>query len=153
MALKRWLYQGGRPGLIARVLNQGWAIIHSWGLFPNYLVTLEVVGRHSGKQISFPLVMSVIDGARYLVSMLGENANWVRNIRAAGGKAKLRHGIREDVILEAVDVRERAPIIKAYLQIAPGARPHIPVQKDSSIAEFEKIAPHFPVFKINAKGN
>jgi hypothetical protein len=148
MTLKRWLYKGGRPNAIAKVLNRGWAIIHSLGIFPNYMVTLDVVGRRSGKLISFPLAMLVINGERYLVSMLGENANWVQNIKAAGGKAIMRDGIREEVFLEEVDVPQRAEIIKAYLQIAPGARPHIPVDKDAPIAAFEEIAPKIPVFKI-----
>jgi hypothetical protein len=34
------------------------------------------------------------DGDRYLVSMLGTNVNWVRNLDAAGGQAVLRHGRR-----------------------------------------------------------
>jgi hypothetical protein len=148
MALKRWLYKGGRPNVIAKLLNDGWAIIHSSGIFPNYLVTLEVVGRQSGKLISFPLAMLTMNEERYLVSMLGEDANWVRNIKAAGGKANLRHGKSEEVVLEEVDVSQRAPIIKAYLQIAPGARPHIPVNKDAPISEFEKIASEHPVFKV-----
>jgi hypothetical protein len=150
MSLKRWLYKGGRPNTLAKILNKGWAIFHALGIFPNYMVTLDVVGRKSGKLISFPLAMTVIDRERYLVSMLGEEANWVRNIKAAGGKAILRHGIREDVLLEEVDVRQRAVIIKAYLQIAPGARPHIPVDKDAPIAAFEEIAAMVPVFKLNA---
>jgi hypothetical protein len=37
---------------------------------------------------------------------------------------------------------------KAYLQIAPGARPHIPVDKDGLLPEFEKIAADYPVFKV-----
>ena len=81
--------------------------------------------------------------------MLGADANWVKNIKSAGGKANLVHGVREEVILEDVDVALRAPIIKAYLQIAPGARPHIPVDKDAPVAEFEKISSQFPVYKIN----
>jgi hypothetical protein len=92
VTIKRWLYRGGRPNGIAKILNAGWAMIHSTGIAPNYLVTLDVVGRKSGKTINFPLVMTIIDGKRYLVSMLGENANWVGNVRAAGGKATLRHG-------------------------------------------------------------
>ncbi len=138
MAFKRWLYKGGRPNLIARTLNRGWAFFHSLGLFPNYLVTLEVVGRQSGKIISFPLAMVVVNGERYLVSMLGEEANWVRNLKAAGGKAALRHGVREEAFLEEVEISQRAQVLKAYLRIAPGARPHIPVDKDAPIAEFEK---------------
>lgn len=130
-------------------MNQGWAWIHSLGLFPNYLVTLEVVGRQSGKVIRFPLAMTVIKKERYLVSMLGQEANWVKNIRAAGGKARLVHGIRENVILSAIHVSQRAKIIKAFLKIAPGARPHIPVDKDAPLAAFEKIAEQYPVFKVN----
>jgi hypothetical protein len=150
MALKRWLYRGGRPNILAKILNGGWAIIHSLGIAPDYLVTLDVVGRKSGKMTSFPLVMTVMNGERYLVSMLGEEANWVRNIKATGGKARLRHGITEQVLLAEVDDRLRAPILKAYLQHAPGARAHIPVSKDAPIAEFEKIAAKFPVFRLEA---
>jgi hypothetical protein len=148
MAFKRWLYRGGRPHTLAKILNGGWAWIHSLGLFPNYLVTLDVVGRQSGKVISFPLAMTVVNGERYLVSMLGNEANWVRNVRASGGKALLRHGKSEQVLLEEVDARLTAPILKAYLQIAPGARPHIPVSKDAPLSEFEKIASQFPVFRL-----
>ncbi len=151
MAFKRWLYKGGRPNIIARVLNRGWAIFHSLGLFPNYMVTLEVTGRRSGKLISFPLAMVGVDGERYLVSMLGEEANWVRNLKAAGGKAFLRHGIREEIVLEEVDVHQRAEIIKAYLQVAPGARPHISVNKDAPLLEFKKVASRYPVFKVMKK--
>jgi len=92
--------------------------------------------------------MTVIDGERYLVSMLGEETNWVRNVRAADGKARLLHGIREQVLLEEVDIKHKAPILKAYLQIAPGARPHISISKDAPIAEFEKIASKYPIFRI-----
>lgn len=148
MADKRWLYKGGRPNRIAKILNAGWAFIHALGIFPNYLVTLEVVGRQSGKPIRFPLTMLVQGGERYLVSMLGEQANWVRNLQAAGGRAGLVHGRREDVLLEEIDVAQRAAIIKAYLYIAPGARPHIPVEKDAPLEAFEQIAPKIPVFRV-----
>jgi hypothetical protein len=47
-----------------------------------------------------------------------------------------------------VVVEERAPILKAYLRIAPGARPHIPVDMDASLDEFEMIAAAFPVFHL-----
>ncbi|HEU0296314.1 MAG TPA: nitroreductase/quinone reductase family protein [Anaerolineales bacterium] len=151
MSIKGWLYSGGHPNSVAKVLNKGWAILHSMGISPNDLVTLEVAGRQSGKLISFPLVMIVMNGERYLVSMLGGEANWVRNVKAAGGKANLRHGITEQVSLEEVDIRQRAEIIKAYLQIAPGARPHISVDKTASITEFEKIAPRVPVFRIKRR--
>ena len=149
MALYRWMYRDGHPNPLAKILNRGSAILHSLGIFPNYLVTLEVVGRKSGKVASFPLVMTVINAERYLVSMLGTETNWVQNIKAAGGKAVLQHGITEQVLLQELDVSQRAPILKAYLQLAPGARPHVPVSKDAPISEFEKIASKYPVFRLD----
>ena len=149
MLTKKSLYAGGRPGPFAKALNNIWAKLHAWGIAPNYLVTLEVVGRKSGKVIAFPMVLLTRGGERYFVSMLGEQANWVRNLRAAGGKATLRHGRVEQVLLEDVPVEERAPLLKAYLQIAPGARPHISVDKDAPLEEFEKAAAGFPVFIVN----
>ena len=94
--LGRWYYRGGRPNAIARFLNRIGATLNATGFAPTYMVTLEVVGRKSGKTISFPLVMAVVDGERYLVAMLGEKANWVQNLRAAGGRATLRHGVTEE---------------------------------------------------------
>jgi hypothetical protein len=148
VAIKRWMYRGGHPDGLTKIINQGWAVLHALGLSPNYLVTLEVVGRQSGKTIGFPLVMTVMHGERYLVSMLGEEANWVKNVKADGGKARLRHGKTEQVRLEDVETRLRAPILKAYLQHAPGARPHIPVDKDAPLSDFEKISAQYPVFKL-----
>lgn len=54
----RWLYRGGRPGRLASYLNRFWAAVHAVGLLPNYLVTLEVRGRKSGRTIALPLVMA-----------------------------------------------------------------------------------------------
>src|SRR6184192_1908612 len=140
---KRWLYRGQRPNWIARILNRAWAAVGSSGIASNYLVTLEVTGRKSGRTISLPVAVAVVNGQRYLVSMLGENVQWVHNVRAAGGRAVLqRHG-REEVHLEEVPAEQRAPILRAYLQRAPGARPHMPVNKDAPLAEFEKIATAF----------
>lgn len=145
---KQWLYRGRRPGWIAKMLNRMWANAASQNVMPNGLVALEVIGRRSGRIISFPLVMVSIDGQRYLASMLGDNTQWVRNVRAAAGKAVLRRGGREDVRLEEVPVDLRAPILKAYLQLADGARPHVPVDQDAPLADFERIAPAFPVFRL-----
>jgi hypothetical protein len=151
MALKRWLYRGGRPNGLTKMINRGWAIIHSLGIAPNNWITLEVVGRRSGKIISFPLAMVMMNGERYLVSMLGNEANWVRNVKASGGKAQLHHGSREQILLQEVDVSLRAPILKAYLQIAPGARPHMAIDKDAPISEFEKISAKYPVFRLESR--
>lgn len=146
----RWLYRGARPNALARAFNWFWAALHSLGIAPNYMVTFEVVGRRSGRVISFPLAMVILDGERYLVSMLGNEAAWVRNVRAAGGHARLRHGRTEQVLLEEVAVEKRARVLKAYLRIAPGARPHIPVDREAPLAEFEKIATAYPIFRLTS---
>lgn len=147
-ALKRWLYRGQRPGWIAKTLNGMWANVAAKSVQSNGLVALEVVGRKSGKVISFPLVMVTLDGQRYLASMLGQDAQWVRNVRASGGKAVLKSGGRADVLLQELPADQRAPILKIYLHRAPGAQPHVPVHKDAPLAEFEKISEEFPVFRV-----
>ncbi|HET8843127.1 MAG TPA: hypothetical protein VFN35_16820 [Ktedonobacteraceae bacterium] len=145
---KQWLYRDNRPNWIARGVNRAYALFFSSGLLPEYMATLEVKGRKSGRMISFPVVVAVVNRERYLVSMLGEQAQWVQNVRACGGKvAFLRHK-REEVHLEEMPLEQRAPILKAYLKCAPGARPHMPVDKDAPLADFEKITADFPVFHV-----
>jgi len=148
--LHRWMYRGGRPNRLARILNRASALVFARGIARDYLVTLEVAGRRSGRRISLPLVMVIVDGQRYLVSMLGENAAWVRNIRAANGQAVLQHGRREEVRLEEIPAGQRAPVLKTYLQRAPGERPHVAVEKDAPLSEFERIAAAIPVFRVLA---
>ncbi len=148
MSLKRWFYRDGHPNRVARTLDRGTAALYELGVAPGYLVTLEVTGRRSRRTIALPLVMAVVGGERYLVSMLGQNANWVRNVRAAGGDATLRHGRREEVRLDEVAVDRRAPVLKTYLKRAPNARAHLPLPEDAPLAEFERVAPRFPVFRV-----
>lgn len=145
---KQWLYRGQRPGWIVKLINKLVAKKASKSSTSNGVVSLEVIGRKSGRIISFPLVMVTVDGRRYLASMLGNGAQWVRNVRASGGKAVLQSGGREDVRLEELPADQRAPFLKAYLKVADGARPHVPVDKDAPLPEFEKIASEFPVFRL-----
>jgi hypothetical protein len=69
-------------------------------------------------------------------------------MQAAGGNVILHHGRHEQVHLEEIAADLRAPILKAYLQRAPGARAHIPVDKDAPLAAFAQVAPQFPVFRV-----
>lgn len=144
----RWMYRRHRPNWLAKILNRLSAMIGASGIALNYLVALEVVGRKSGRLSSFPVVVAVVGGQRYLVSMLGQEAQWVKNVRATDGKAMIHSGRRQQVRLEEVVTERRAAILKAYLQRAPGARPHMPVNKDAPLAEFDKIAADYPVFRI-----
>jgi hypothetical protein len=151
--LKKWLYRSGHPNWVATAFNRCSAAVHAFGIAPNYLVTLEVRGRRSGRTISLPLVMAVVEGERYLVSMLGAEVDWVRNVKAAGCHVTLRHGRREEVHLEEVPADRRPPVLKAYLKRAPGARPHLPIHKDAPLSEFEQVAAQFPVFRVVPEGS
>jgi F420H(2)-dependent quinone reductase len=144
----RWLYRGGRPNWFARVQNRASAWVFAAGIMPGRVAALEVRGRLTGRVISFPVVIAGYEGDRYLVSMLGNEVNWVLNLRAAHGAAVLAHGRREQVRLEEVSARERAPILRQYLRVAPGARPHVPVAPGAPLADFERISQDYPVFRI-----
>lgn len=117
------------------------------GLPPARQVVLELRGRKSGKLRSLPVVVAKVDGERYLVSMLGSGASWVVNARA-GGRAWLRHGRREAVRLVEVLGPERAPVLREYVRLAPGARPFIPVAVDSPESEFAAVADRYPMFRV-----
>lgn len=147
-ALLRWYYRGGRPNRMAAALNRLGVILSSAGMWPRRMAAVEVRGRRSGRLLAFPMVLAEHDGERYLVAMLGEGTNWVANVRAAGGRAVLRHGRREAVRLEEVAAASRAPILKRYLQVAPGARPHLPIDRRAPLSDFEAIADRYPVFRV-----
>ena len=144
----RWMYRGGRPNRLARVQNRASAIAFGAGIWPQRLAVLEVRGRRTGRVISFPVVIADHGGERYLVAMLGNTTNWVRNVRAAGGRAVLCHGRRESVRLEDVPVEQRPAILRRYLAVAPGARPHIPIDRHASPHDFDRVASQVPVFRI-----
>lgn len=151
--LPNWLfYRNGRPTRIGRLVNHAGAVYSALGLPPAWWVTLEIRGRRSGRTVSTTLVVGSYGGERYLVSMLGEGSAWVLNARAADGRATIRHGRRRPIVLREVPAEQRAPILQAYLQRAPGARPHFPVLPTAPLPEFERIAARYPVFRITEAG-
>jgi deazaflavin-dependent oxidoreductase (nitroreductase family) len=129
-------------------MNRIGAALNALGFFPHGSVTLETVGPKTGKPLVLPLVIAKYDHREFLVSMLGQGSRWVHNVRSADGRATLRAGRRRRVLLREVAVEKRAPILKAYLARAPGARPHIPVDRRAPVASFEAIAADYPVFEI-----
>jgi deazaflavin-dependent oxidoreductase (nitroreductase family) len=147
-AVKRWMYRRGRPGWAARAANRLQATAASSGHGVEHVVTLEVRGRRSGRVVSLPVVVADLHGERYLVSMLGEDAGWVRNVQAAGGSAVLRHGRAERVRLELVEPTQRPEVLRRYLELAPGARPHIPVDRHAPPRDFAQVAARYPVFRV-----
>lgn len=147
---RRRLYRGKRSHRLAGLLNRAQAALAARGIGPSRIVVLEVVGRRTGRTVSLPVVVADLDGEGYLVSMLGEDTHWVRNVRAAHGHAVLRHRGRREVVLEEVEPARRAPVLRRYLDRAPGARAHIPVDRRAPREEFDRIAARYPVFRITA---
>lgn len=140
-----------------RVNNRLGVALTSLGLAPRDTVTLEVRGRRSGRTRRIPIVRTRHDGADYLVALAGES-QWVRNVRAAGGRVVIRRRRARRARLVELAPADRGEIIAAYLDAGRrrggvkagdqqaryyfGLDPH-PAQDDiDAIAEF------YPVFRI-----
>jgi hypothetical protein len=93
----------------------------------------------------------VVDGRSYLVSPRGEG-QWVRNVRADGGRLALllgRH--RDEQVAHELPDSEKSPILRAYLRrwkmevgiFFDG------VDADSDEADILRIAPDHPVFALS----
>ena len=141
-------YAGGRPNEQALAIQRRFMRVIERGLAP-FSVVLETRGRTSGQPRRVPLVMVRRRGIRYLVSMLGHDVGWVRNVHAAGGRAAIIRRHREEVVLTEVPVIDRAPILRRYLLVALGARPHMKVRWNSPRHEFERVAGDYPVFRVD----
>jgi hypothetical protein len=145
----RLYYRDGRATRAGIAFARFWTSLSRFGLTPPFVVSLETIGSRSGQRRAVPMVVARYEGHDYLVSMLGERSPWVHNVRASGGRAWLRRGHLRAVHLVEVPVPERAPIIRAYLRLAAGARPHIPIATDAPLDAFEAVAGAYPVFRID----
>lgn len=144
---QRWQFRNGRPNRSARVLSRLLGIAFGAGIGPNQAATLEVRGRKTGRTISFPVVIVAYEGERYLVAMLGDKTNWVRNLRA-DNHAVLQRGRRENVSLVEDFSGNRAAILRRYLNLAGGARPFFPIDRRAPLGDFERIVDEYPVFRV-----
>ena len=77
------------------------------------VATLVVAGRRSRAPHKVPLVVLDYDGKKYLVSARGE-ADWVKNLRQAGGGELIEGRSLRTVSASEVPVDRRAPVIAAY---------------------------------------
>jgi deazaflavin-dependent oxidoreductase (nitroreductase family) len=119
------------------------------GLPPRFQAALEVQGRKSGRRRSNPVVIATVEGKRYLVSMLGPESDWVKNVEAAHGDAVIRQGRRRRVRLVAVLPEQSATILREYVRIAPSGRQHFPLPVGAPLSDFEAIAGRYPVYRID----
>jgi len=145
----RFYYRGWRPTLLGRCSTRVWAWVTGFGLFPDCFVALLVRKRQSHKLGAHILVAATYQGQRYLVSMLGEGSNWVQDARATGGAAYIERGRKRPVMLTEIPAGQRAPILKAWCEIATSGRKHLPIAYDAPVSAFEAIAADYPVFRID----
>jgi deazaflavin-dependent oxidoreductase (nitroreductase family) len=148
-ALMRLFYRNWRPTRLGRWVNRFSCWWSGLGLPPSFQAVLEVRGRKSGRRRSNPVVIATVEGTRYLVSMLGPESDWVKNVEAAHGDAVIRQGRRRSVHLVAVPPEQRAPVLREYVRIAPSGRQHFPLAVGAPLSDFEAIAGRYPVYRIN----
>jgi deazaflavin-dependent oxidoreductase (nitroreductase family) len=111
---------------------------------------LEVRGRKSGLVRRTPVNLLSLDGREYLVAPRGET-EWVRNVRADGGKLDLLVGSRrQHYRAEEVADADKVDVLREYLRrwkaevgiFFEGVGP------DSTDEQIREIAPKHPVFRL-----
>jgi F420H(2)-dependent quinone reductase len=122
----------------------------------NLLRVLRVRGRRSGREHDVPMRIVVWQGRRYVVSLLGE-AQWVRNLRAAGTAEVLTSTSTEPVVASEMQSAEKVAFLGWYcrqparrlrlrtgLTVNPGELPP---------AELDRLARQHPVFRLDPAGD
>ena len=143
----RLFYRDWRPTGLGRLVNGALARLSGLRLTPRALIALQVKGRRSGRLRTNVLVVARHDGQRYLVSMLGEGSEWVRNVRAAGGEAFVKRGRSRPVKLIEVPVSERGPILKTYCHRRherASPPPSAPQRADLGVRRRRRALPRVP---------
>jgi deazaflavin-dependent oxidoreductase (nitroreductase family) len=141
-----------RPGWFTRnVFNRAVAGLTRLGISVLGSRVLEVSGRKSGQPRRTPVNLLTLDGTQYLVAARGVT-EWVRNVRAGGGKLVLLLGRKRDErVATELDDSEKVPVLRAYLKrwkaevgvFFEGVGP------DSTDEQLAAIAPRHPVFRLN----
>jgi deazaflavin-dependent oxidoreductase (nitroreductase family) len=106
-----------KPGWLTRqVFNRAVALATRAGVSVLGSRVLEVRGRKSGLARRTPVNLLSLDGHQYLVSPRGET-EWVRNVRADGGKLDLLLGSkRRHYLCHEVPDADKVDVLRAYLR-------------------------------------
>ncbi|MEV4127633.1 nitroreductase family deazaflavin-dependent oxidoreductase [Nocardia sp. NPDC049707] len=151
-----------RAGWGVKASNAWMRIVIRAGLPMWTFRVLTVPGRRTGRAIETPLAVFEQGDRRYLVAAYG-TVNWVRNLRAAHGKATLRHGNHvETVTAVELPADHAARVLRASLVSGPPrvpkpivalyrrffVLPYLDVGMDSSPQQFLDNARTHPVFEI-----
>jgi deazaflavin-dependent oxidoreductase (nitroreductase family) len=151
-----------RVGLFERFNNAVMRSLIRAGVRIGTFAVLTVPGRKTGRPVHVPLVVFADGDDQYLVASYGI-VNWVRNLRAAEGRAELRRGrIAEKVTATELPAEQAAPILRYSLMNGPPGiprvvvsvfrrffvLPYLDVDMNSSDDDFVQSARNHPVFKV-----
>jgi deazaflavin-dependent oxidoreductase (nitroreductase family) len=151
-----------RVGLFERANNAVMRALIGLGVRIGTFAVLTVPGRRTGRPVDVPLVVFPHGGNRYLVAPYGV-VNWVRNLRAAEGRAELRRGrLTERITATELSAQDAAPILRLSLQNGPPGipqpivrvfrrffvLPYLDVDMNSSDEDFVRSARDHPVFRV-----
>ena len=105
---------------------------------------LTVPGRTTGEPRSTPISTVMVQGQRYIVAAFAD-AHWVANVRAAGHGTLRRGNQVESVRLTELEVGQRGPILRAFLEQVRGGRRYFGSRTaDEVVAD----AARYPVFLV-----
>jgi deazaflavin-dependent oxidoreductase (nitroreductase family) len=141
-----------QPGRMTGVFNRLTGALAGLGISLAGSRLLEVKGRSSGQPRRTPVNPLDHAGHHYLVSARGQT-QWVRNVRADGGRLTLILGRRRTAYRTAeISGPDQIPVLRAYLRRwswEVGAF-FGGVGADSTDAELAAVAADHPVFELLA---
>ena len=151
-----------RVGLVVRANNAVMRSLIRAGVRIGTFAVLTLPGRKTGRPVHVPIVVFCHGDSRYLVASYGI-VNWVRNLRAADGRAQLRRG-RDSETITATELppEQAGPILRFSLHSGPPGiprpmirvfrrffvLPYLDVDMGSSDDAFVRSARQHPVFSV-----
>jgi deazaflavin-dependent oxidoreductase (nitroreductase family) len=139
------------PTAIEAILNRVFGWLVGLGFAPAGFYLLEVRGRKTGRVYSTPVDVVVHRDRRFLVAPRGYT-QWVRNAKASGTVTLRRGRVAERYLLREPEGRDKAEVLKAYLDTYKSqVQRFFPVPSSSSIDAFVPIADRYPAFELTAK--
>ena len=113
---------------------------------PMFMLTVQ--GRKTGQPRSTPITPLVEGGRRYAMAPYGE-VEWVQNVRAAGGRARLKSRGRDEAVrLQQVTPAVAAPLLKKYVEAYPRVQPFFDAKPGDPVERFAAEADTHPVFEV-----
>jgi deazaflavin-dependent oxidoreductase (nitroreductase family) len=123
----------------------------------NVMRVLRVQGRRSGRLYDVPVRISTWNGSRHVVSLLGGgDAQWARNLRAAGAAHLLVGTTVEPVVAHEIQAEEKSEFFTWYCR-QPAHRTNVRSglgvdPSDVSPTEIDLMARQHAVFRLEHRG-